>query len=207
MENETQPNSTGGSEACAPALPASARLLPRLRAAVRARHYSLRTEQAYVGWVRRFVHFHGLRHPREMGATEVAAFLTHLASERNVSASAQGQAKTAVPRGQHEGGVARCGLVAGHLASQRVCDEPPTRVHENRRQACSAGLFIPPLHRLDGRVGRPALGWCFLARKSKAQRWRGSSASRRPSPSRLKPSTSTKIDSPGQIAIQGALST
>ena len=60
------------------------------------RHYSLRTEQVYVGWVRRYVHFHGLRHPRELGAPEVAAFLTHLASERNVSASTQGQAKSAL---------------------------------------------------------------------------------------------------------------
>lgn len=83
----------GGSD---PALPRSARLLPRVREAIRVRHYSLRTEQAYVGWVRRFVHFHGLRHLREMAATEVAAFLTHLASERNVSASTQGQAKSAL---------------------------------------------------------------------------------------------------------------
>ena len=72
------------------------RLLPQLRQAIRVRHYSLRTEQVYVGWVRRFVHFHGLRHPRELGASEVEAFLTHLASERNVSASTQGQAKSAL---------------------------------------------------------------------------------------------------------------
>ncbi len=60
------------------------------------RHYSLRTEQAYVGWVRRFVHFHGLRHPRDLGAPEVEAFLTQLASQRNVSSSTQGQAKSAL---------------------------------------------------------------------------------------------------------------
>ena len=72
------------------------RLLPQLRQAIRVRHYSLRTEQVYVGWVRRFVHFHGLRHPRELGAPEVEAFLTHLASERHVSASTQGQAKSAL---------------------------------------------------------------------------------------------------------------
>ena len=74
----------GGSD---PALPRSAWLLPRLREAIWVRHYSLRTEQAYAGWVRRLVHFHGLRHPRELGVAEVAALLTHLASERSVSAS------------------------------------------------------------------------------------------------------------------------
>jgi site-specific recombinase XerD len=71
------------------------RLLPALRDAIRVRHYSLRTEQVYVGWVRRFVHVHGLRHPRELGAPEVEAFLTQLATQRNVSSSTQGQAKSA----------------------------------------------------------------------------------------------------------------
>jgi integron integrase len=72
------------------------RLLPQLREALRVRHYSLRTEQVYVQWVRRFVHFHGLRHPRELGAAEVEAFLTHLAAARNVAPSTQGQAKSAL---------------------------------------------------------------------------------------------------------------
>src|SRR5437867_13448847 len=54
-------------------------LLGRLRAAVRARHYSPRTEESYVGWVRRFVVFHGRRHPDQLGEAEVRAFLEHLA--------------------------------------------------------------------------------------------------------------------------------
>lgn len=62
---------------------AQPRLLDLLRARLRFKHYSLRTERTYVGtyveWVRRFVHLHQLRHPREMGAAEVTAFLTHLA--------------------------------------------------------------------------------------------------------------------------------
>lgn len=58
---------------------AQPRLLDLLRARLRFKHYSLRTERTYVEWVRRFVHFHQLRHPREMGAAEVTAFLTHLA--------------------------------------------------------------------------------------------------------------------------------
>jgi integron integrase len=67
-----------------------------VRAAVRLRHFSIRTETAYVDWVRRFVLFHGKRHPRELGAAEVAAFLTHLAVERSVSPSTQAQAKSAL---------------------------------------------------------------------------------------------------------------
>ncbi len=74
----------------------STRLLPSLREAIRVRHYSLRTEQAYVGWVRRFVHFHKLRHPRDLSGADVEAFLTHLASDRGVSSSTQGQAKSAL---------------------------------------------------------------------------------------------------------------
>src|SRR5438093_12748714 len=71
-------------------------LLGRLRAALRARHYSPRTEQAYVAWVRRYVEFHDRRHPATMGATEVQAFLTHLAERGRVSASTQNQAAAAL---------------------------------------------------------------------------------------------------------------
>ncbi|MDR0780235.1 MAG: integron integrase [Pseudomonadales bacterium] len=72
------------------------KLLDQLREAIRARHYSIRTEAAYCDWARRFILFHGKRHPREMEAAEVTAFLTHLANERNVSASTQNQAKSAL---------------------------------------------------------------------------------------------------------------
>lgn len=72
------------------------RLLERVRAKARSRHYSPRTEQAYVDWVRRFVRFHGRRHPSTMGEREVAAFLTHLATEKRVSASTQNQALSAL---------------------------------------------------------------------------------------------------------------
>src|SRR2546425_2084752 len=71
-------------------------LLGCVRAAVRARHYSPRTEQAYVAWVRRYVQFHDRRHPATMGATEVQAFLTHLAERGRVSASTQNQAAAAL---------------------------------------------------------------------------------------------------------------
>jgi len=72
------------------------RLLDRVRAAIRMRHYSIRTEEAYVQWVRRFVLFHGKRHPREMGGPEIAAFLTHLAVDRKVAQATQNQALNAI---------------------------------------------------------------------------------------------------------------
>jgi len=72
------------------------KLLEQLRIHLRTRHYSIRTEQTYIDWARRFILFHGKRHPRDMGAAEVEAFLSHLAVERNVSASTQNQAKAAL---------------------------------------------------------------------------------------------------------------
>jgi integron integrase len=72
------------------------RLLTRLRAAIRVRHYSPRTEEAYIGWVRRFVRFSGMRHPQEMGQTDVERFLTSLAVDGGVSASTQNQALSAL---------------------------------------------------------------------------------------------------------------
>jgi integron integrase len=70
-------------------------LLDRVREAVRYKHYSIRTERTYVEWVRRFVVFHGRRHPREMGVDEVRAFLGHLAADLNVAAATHQQALSA----------------------------------------------------------------------------------------------------------------
>jgi integron integrase len=72
------------------------RLLDRVRDAIRARHYSLRTEEAYVGWIRRYILFHNKRHPQEMGEREINAFLTHLAVALRVGASTQNQALAAL---------------------------------------------------------------------------------------------------------------
>ena len=71
-------------------------LLDRIRDKIRLKHYSIRTETAYVDWVRRFVNFHHRRHPRDLGPEHVEAFLTHLAVQRNVAASTQNQAKSAL---------------------------------------------------------------------------------------------------------------
>ena len=71
-------------------------LVAALRRELRVRHYSPRTEEVYVAWVRRYVEFHGRRHPRELGEREIAAFLTALAVERRVTAATQNQALAAV---------------------------------------------------------------------------------------------------------------
>jgi len=77
-------------------MPAPPRLIPSVREAIRVRHYSLRTERAYIHWIRRFILFHGRRHPGEMGASEVTSFLSHLANDAHVAAATQNQALAAL---------------------------------------------------------------------------------------------------------------
>lgn len=72
------------------------KLLDSVRYAIRSKHYSPSTEKAYVGWVKRYVLFHGKRHPNEMGKEEIAVFISHLAIKRRVSASTQNQALSAI---------------------------------------------------------------------------------------------------------------
>lgn len=74
----------------------SPRLLEQVRRALAVRHYSERTVEAYVSWVRRFIRFHGTRHPKQLGAREVSAFLSSLATTSQVSASTQNQALAAL---------------------------------------------------------------------------------------------------------------
>jgi hypothetical protein len=74
----------------------SPRLLDRLPEKIGLKHYSIRTEEAYDDWVRRFIIHHGRRHPGEMGAAEVEAFLTHLSVAGRVAASTENQAKSAL---------------------------------------------------------------------------------------------------------------
>jgi integron integrase len=76
--------------------PSSPKLLDRVRQAIRARHYSRRTEVAYVTWIRRYIGFHKKTHHSKLGTPEIAAFLTWLATERHVSASTQNQALAAL---------------------------------------------------------------------------------------------------------------
>lgn len=74
----------------------SGKLLDGVREAIRRRHMSDRTEESYLHWIKRYIRFHGMRHPNTMGATEVEAFLTHLAVEGKVAASTQNQAFSAL---------------------------------------------------------------------------------------------------------------
>lgn len=92
--SEPGPSSMRSTPAATPQKPP--RLLDAVREQIRLRNFSIRTEQVYVDWCKRFILFHGKRHPAEMGSPELEAFLTHLAIQRNVSASTQNQARSAV---------------------------------------------------------------------------------------------------------------
>jgi len=72
------------------------KLLDQVRDLLRLKHYSIRTEEAYVAWIRQYILFHNTRHPKDMGTPEIQAFLTHLAVERKVAASTQNQALSAL---------------------------------------------------------------------------------------------------------------
>ena len=74
----------------------SKKLLDQVRDSIRLKHYSIRTEQAYIGWIRRYILFHNKRHPKEMGHSEIERFLTYLAVEQHVAASTQNQALQAI---------------------------------------------------------------------------------------------------------------
>lgn len=96
MNEESDSRAAGGSATGATRDGRRVGLFQRMRAELRVRHYSPRTEEAYVGWVRRFVRHHSGRHPREMGRSEIEAFLSHLASNEDVAASTQNQALAAI---------------------------------------------------------------------------------------------------------------
>jgi site-specific recombinase XerD len=76
--------------------PQPPRLLDQVRSRIRSLHYALRTEEAYIDWIKRYIVFSGRRHPRELSAADVERFLSHLAVDRNVAASTQNQAKSAL---------------------------------------------------------------------------------------------------------------
>ncbi len=88
--------SNASGEAVEPPPPAKPRLLGQVHETIRRKYVSRRTEEAYVHWIKRFIYFSGKRHPETLGEPEVTAFLNHLASERNVAASTQNQALSAL---------------------------------------------------------------------------------------------------------------
>ena len=72
-----------------PAVPTRPKLLDQVRSAIRAKHYSPRTEEAYAHWIKRFILFHNKRHPKDMGATEIKQFVNHFAVKQQVSSLAR----------------------------------------------------------------------------------------------------------------------
>lgn len=94
--SEPSPLHSGSFRGSLGAMQQPPKLLDRLRAAIRVRHFSPRTEETYVAWAKRFIFFHGKRHPASMGAEEVNAFLSSLAVDGHVSASTQNQALSAL---------------------------------------------------------------------------------------------------------------
>jgi len=95
------------------------KLLDQVRQTIRVRHYSPRTEETYVGWIKRFIFFHDKRHPAEMGEAEIAAFLSSLASESHVSASTQNQAFNALLFLYQQVLQKKIGLIEGVVRAKR----------------------------------------------------------------------------------------
>ena len=116
------------------------RLLDRVRAAIRARHYSRRTEDAYAAWIRRFIVFHGKRHPSEMGAPEITQFLTWLAVDGKVASSTQNQAPCCSCTGPCSGRRCRGSTVSCGRAGRNDCLSSSRLTRCGR---CSRGSTTP----------------------------------------------------------------
>ena len=99
--------------------PQKPKLLDRVRQAIRTRHYSYKTEEAYIGWIRRFILFHNKRHPREMGEAEIAQFLSSLARDAHVAASTQNQALNAIVFLYHHVLEKEIGLIQGVVRAKK----------------------------------------------------------------------------------------
>lgn len=103
----------------APATPPKPKLLDQVRQAIQRRHYSDRTEKAYVHWIKRYIFFHDKRHPREMAEAEIAQFLSSLATEGRVSASTQNQALNSLLFLYSEVLSKKIGLIGGVVRAKR----------------------------------------------------------------------------------------
>ena len=113
------------------------RLLDQVRQAIRTRHYSPRTEETDVGWIKRFIFYHNKRHPAEMGEQEIARFLSSLATERRVSASTQNQALNGLLFLYHEVLEKKIGLV------QESCAPKDPGAYRLSLQKKKSGGFWP----------------------------------------------------------------
>ena len=141
--------------------PPPPKLLDQLRERIRYRHYSLRTEQAYVHWVKRFIFFHDKKHPKEMGKPEVEAFLSFLANEGHVAISTHRQAFSALLflyRACAEQGWARRGESAGSIKRHWVAIASPV--------GGNASLPAPSIKTQGGNRKREKLRPCAIAARS-----------------------------------------
>jgi integron integrase len=140
-----KPTDTQTCSQASPAAPAEKpKFLDQLRHAIRLRHYSIRTEEAYVNWAKRFILFHNKRHPQEMARAEVTAFLTHLAVDKRVAASTQNQALNAIVFLYRE----LLGREIGELEAVVRAKRPP-----KMPVVLSVGEVTRVLGRLDGVTG------------------------------------------------------
>jgi integron integrase len=126
-----------------------ARLLDQVREVMRLKRYSLRTEQTYIAWIKRLIFFHGKRHPREMGPSEVQAFLTHLAVEKRVTASTQNQALNALVFLYHEVLHQDLGDFAAFVRAKRPAHLPVVLSREETLRLLSA---LTGTYQLMGRL-------------------------------------------------------
>ncbi|HXX42583.1 MAG TPA: integron integrase [Chthoniobacterales bacterium] len=121
------------------------KLLDRVRQTLRANRYSPHTESAYVDWIKRYIRFHGVRHPQEMGAEEVKAFLSHLATEMNVAASTQNQAFSALLFLYQEVLKERLPWIDDIVRSKRPKKVPVVLTQDEARQVLSRMTGTPRL--------------------------------------------------------------
>ena len=125
--------------------PGKPKLLDQLRTFMRARRYSLRTEEAYLDWIRRFILFHGKRHPRDLGEREITEFLTDLAVHRHVAASTQNQALSALLFLYQRFFERKLGRLDGALRASRPARVPVVLTREEVRALLA---HVAPTYRL-----------------------------------------------------------
>ncbi len=121
------------------------KLLEQVRQAIRTRHYSYRTEKAYVHWVKRYIFFHNKRHPMEMAEPEIGQFLSSLATDGHVSASTQNQALNALLFLYHEVLNKKIGLVEGVVRAKRSQRVPVVLTKEEAKNVINHMSGVPRL--------------------------------------------------------------
>lgn len=168
--------------------PGQPKLLDRVRERCRVRHLSFSTEHAYTNWIRRFILYHNKRHPIEMGAPEVSAFLTHLAVDGHVAASTQNQALSALLFLYREVLQKDFGWLKDVVRAKK-----PKRSY-SERLAGRSGNWVSPNMPVATRFGTPSPHTCW-PREPTSERFRSCSGMRTCGPPRSTRTFSGKMDS------------